>query len=245
MKKAFYFIAIGLASVVSSCGGGNKSESVKLTPEKLSVDGDLEDYLEIVDGEYTLSQEFGLKFSTKVEILNYMTEEELEGMKIQIHANILDESGMPIPSIGEMILSSNTDEIRKALEKGSGEVILSFSVLASSLEGANKFTLSTSLVESKKGSSSNYSNDEDESEVNSSDIDRMLDDYEKYTDQAVKLFKKMNGGDPNAIEEYAEYTEKTQKLMESIDKINKSDNMSPSQASRFVKIQTKMLKVIG
>jgi len=93
-------------------------------------------------------------------------------------------------------------------------------------------------------SSSNYSdNDENKKERYSSSSetenwDKVLDSYENYIDQYIKLLKKAEDGDMDAMSEYTEMMEKATDLTEKME--NADDEMSTSQMSRFVKLQNKL-----
>lgn len=76
----------------------------------------------------------------------------------------------------------------------------------------------------------------------SEDWDAVLESYEEYIDQYIKLMKKANNGDASAIVEYMEYMEKATELTEKMQKSQGS--LSASQLSKFNKLQTKLIKAI-
>ncbi|MGE8377436.1 MAG: DUF6591 domain-containing protein [Sphingobacterium sp.] len=73
--------------------------------------------------------------------------------------------------------------------------------------------------------------------------DALLKSYEEYVDQYIKLMKKAKGGDLTAMASYAEYMQKAIDLQEKIEEAK--GDLSVSQAAQFVKLQNKMLKVVG
>ncbi|QQT52149.1 DUF6591 domain-containing protein [Sphingobacterium siyangense] len=73
--------------------------------------------------------------------------------------------------------------------------------------------------------------------------DALLKSYEEYIDQYIKLMKKAKGGDLAAMASYAEYMQKAMDLQEKIE--DAKGDLSVSQAAQFVKLQNKMLKVVG
>ena len=68
--------------------------------------------------------------------------------------------------------------------------------------------------------------------------DKVLDDYESYVDQYVKLVKKARNGDVSAIAEYASMLEKAEKLEEELD--NAKNDLTTAQSQRLLKISQKM-----
>jgi len=73
--------------------------------------------------------------------------------------------------------------------------------------------------------------------------DALLKSYEDYIDNYIKLMKKAKGGDLTAMASYAEYMQKAMDLQEKIEEAK--GDLSVSQAAQFVKLQSKMLKVVG
>ena len=86
--------------------------------------------------------------------------------------------------------------------------------------------------------------DEDEitpqsvSSTSSKDWDRLLDDYESYVDQYIKLMKKASSGDLSAMTEYVSFLEKAEKLEEELNEAK--NDLSVAQSQRLIKISKKM-----
>lgn len=72
----------------------------------------------------------------------------------------------------------------------------------------------------------------------SNDFDEVLDSYEEYVDQYVSYMKKAANGDMSALAEYPALMEKAQELSKKIE--DSKDEMTASQASRYVQITNKM-----
>ena len=70
------------------------------------------------------------------------------------------------------------------------------------------------------------------------DWDAILDDYEKYVDDYVALYKKAMNGDMDALSEYASVLEDAQNLSNKLAKGQGS--MTSAQVSRYTKITQKM-----
>lgn len=83
-------------------------------------------------------------------------------------------------------------------------------------------------------SSSSYDDDDDSG---SADWDEILDEYERYMNQYVKLLKKAQNGDMSAAADMAELLEQCNELNKKLSSAN--DNMSVAQATRFQKIAAK------
>lgn len=75
------------------------------------------------------------------------------------------------------------------------------------------------------------------------DWDAVLDDYEKFVDQYIKLFKKAQNGDASAIIEYATCLEKAQSLQEKLE--NAKSDLTSKQVSRLTKIINKLSNAVA
>ena len=76
----------------------------------------------------------------------------------------------------------------------------------------------------------------------SSDWDSILDSYEKYVNEYIAVYKKVQAGDMSAYSKMASLMEKYQKLAEQLE--NASDEMTSSQLARLQKINAKLAKAI-
>ncbi len=273
MKKyQFYQPMIALfAIILSSCGGGSKEFTVKNN----SVDfaGDLQGYLEVVDGNYTVSK----PGSELILTIKLKAIKQLESAKEfdEIRLELTDESGMPISGMSTFTISksgwctteSENTKVDNALKSGSGEFAVQFvydtySTGGGSLSSTDAFKIASkkakgfsitnskfkeeavSSSESSSSSNSSTTDDEDDEEVvtkksGSTNWDKVLADYESYTDKYIKLLKKANAGDMSAMTEYVEMLEKAQELQESLE--NADDDLTPAQLQKFNKIQMKLV----
>ena len=81
------------------------------------------------------------------------------------------------------------------------------------------------------------------SSSSSSDVDKLLDSYDKYVDKYIKLLKKAQAGDPTAIIEYAKVLKQAQDLEK---KLNKCEGeMDSAQIERYSKITAKLTKALN
>ena len=76
----------------------------------------------------------------------------------------------------------------------------------------------------------------------SSDWDSILDSYEKYVNEYIAVYKKVQSGDMSAYSKMASLMEKYQKLAEQLE--NASDELTSSQLARIQKINAKLAKAI-
>jgi len=104
MKKSLKVIVSIIIGIVlmSSCGGG-KSDVAKVKPEKIQITGDLSEYLQIIDGEYEVTDNFGAHLSIKVKALKALKEDEMKDKNFELSASLLNENGMPISGTGDLI----------------------------------------------------------------------------------------------------------------------------------------------
>ena len=72
----------------------------------------------------------------------------------------------------------------------------------------------------------------------SNDWNDVLDEYEEFVDSYIKLLKKSQSGDMNALNEYASYMEKATSLSEKLEAAD--DDLTPAQLARYQKITMKM-----
>ncbi len=73
--------------------------------------------------------------------------------------------------------------------------------------------------------------------------DKVLVDYEAYTDKYITLLKKSKAGDMSVMTEYMEMLEKAQEFQESLE--NADDDLSPAQMQKFTKIQMKLMNAMS
>ena len=116
MKKSLKVIVSIIIGIVlmSSCGGG-KSDVAKVKPEKIQITGDLSEYLQIIDGEYEVTDNFGAHLSIKVKALKALKEDEMKDKNFELSASLLNENGMPSRQEVEVI-DSFGDELDEAIK---------------------------------------------------------------------------------------------------------------------------------
>ncbi len=76
----------------------------------------------------------------------------------------------------------------------------------------------------------------------STDWDKVLDSYEKYVNQYIAVYKKVQAGDMSAYNEMASLMEKYQKLAKQLEEAQ--DEMTAAQAERYLKITQKLASAL-
>ena len=105
-----------------------------------------------------------------------------------------------------------------------------------------KFRLLSSLSKSNATEESTSVTSSSESTGTSNDWDAVLDEYEEYIDDYIKFYKKAQTGDMSAMTEYASMLEKAESLSKKLEKAQ--DDLTASQAARFLKLQQKLTNAV-
>lgn len=92
---------------------------------------------------------------------------------------------------------------------------------------------------------SNSKNNEGRKSIKSgkADWDKVLDDYEKYVNQCISVYKKISNGDMNAMNSYSQLVENLGELSEKLE--NAEGEMTTSQANRYLKITQKLTSAVS
>lgn len=254
--KIFGFALLAVIFVVSC--GESKKETVDVKPATTKVKGKLSDFLEVVDGTYKINKGSGAyggdwQILVKVKSIGTTDEQfnEIHGKEKKwkggLTLTLFDETGLPIAGLEKFELHyAEKDKVIYLLENEGEEDFLKFIVDVSS-----KSPLYESLPDNIKsfevGSevtdyvSDNYSSSYSSS--GSEDWDAVLDSYEQYINQYIKLLKKAQNGDMDAMSEYAEMMDKATDLAEKME--DAGDDLSSAQMSRFVKLQSKLANSVS
>lgn len=257
MKQIFSIMGVSLL-LLSACGGNSSQKetaSTTLKPDQTNVKGDLSDYFEVVEKDYEI--ENNSMFNViNVELkrigddlpfdpdranpfgVNGMGEYQ-EDFHVGFGIEILDEKENVVfmkQATGSGFDGSySTDDIENIIRLKNGETgIVRWSVDDKVMEKGKTFRI-TSALKREKGASLN-------SNKSSSEWDNVLDSYEKYIDQYVKLYKKAQAGDMSAMTEYASMLEKANDLSSKLN--GAKSNMSTAQISRFTKLQSKLISAV-
>lgn len=105
------------------------------------------------------------------------------------------------------------------------------------------FSVVLSFSCGKSRVNNNKSEIKQKTELIADDWDKVLDSFEEYTDQYIKLMKKALEGDMSVVTEYGSMMEKATELSEKLE--SAESRLSDDQLNRFTKIQTKLLNAIS
>mgnify|MGYP003253191405 FL=1 len=252
MQKAYYLAIMVLT--IASCSGIPKEKEV--TVSNVSISGTLRDFVKVVDGTYTLSNNGEDAFATiEFELINEPYGEVAPILSktnsSQVILQIIDSKGNYI-ELGLWGFSADYRELEKLDDliyksKIGDKRRISFTMhyFNSNENSELVFTNATNFEVIDRAFS--YSSDEDVVSIKTSDSksvttkgensDEMVDSYEKYVEQYLKYVKKVNDGDISAMTEYAELLDKTTDLSEKMEKAK--GQLSPEQLKRYLNITNK------
>lgn len=265
MKKLKYLTVALLAVLIASCGGSKDGKSVTLTVE--TELGELSNYMSVTDTEVTIVM--NEKGSVAASLGFNVTKAVASNFSYSFDVEVLDKNHIKIADLTDLKIEEKYDsdngDLRYTLLNGTTRAEMDGYVSDSdwdkiSSEGvyvrikpdydSAKYATykGGSIVESSDESSSEVDEtaDADEttdvSEANSGDnsYDEMLDSYEEFVDQYIKLMKKAKQGDMSATTEYMDYLQKAQELGEKM--ANAKGDLTAKQLARYTKIMAKMAK---
>lgn len=251
MKRIALFFA--LLSAVVSCGIPNERE---VTVSNVDITGLINDYAKVVDGSYKFTNDgndgyITVQFEKTAYVvgvpvcLNTSKHVRLNPICsngiIQLGYHGFFASDTELAKLEELINRGNVgdkkhisfvwdylsinDEQAKAIFNDAS----SFEIVdeAFQYEGIEDYSMSNST--SKKSVKSNSSN---------SKWDDVLDEYEKYVDNYIRLYKSAMAGNISALSEYADMMEQAETYADKLE--NAQGNMTQAQISRYLRITEKM-----
>ena len=245
MKIFTYAIAVTLLAAIVSCGGNNKKAVEKMIPVSniemtgsnaadISINGDVKVFMVHNDDSWSICalvpmvnmEEWDLvqrNVFSQVDLLdaNYAQINEHFGLKIQ-NEDLLVSLMTSVPGTQKYIvfepesLSSSED----------------YEKIADIVNRAEHLVLKLQLEESADSVSSSSS-------TSSKDWDSVLDEYERYMNQYIELYKKAMAGDISALASYVDILESAEKLSTALE--DAEDEMTSDQLSRYLSITQKSL----
>lgn len=257
-------LGVSLCGTLSSCGGSKKSDDpYTLTPESTSIKGDLSDYYEVVEKEYTTTGNYRTMMDNNHAIVSVeikRTDKEFdfdpestfpmgtvsEGMtgNVGFGIEILDESGNVIsksaPTNGGLGGMYSDTDMKEALKLKAGEsATVRWEMNFEDKDKPVKFRITSAYEKSGyKGSTAVSTN----TSSSSNNWDSILDSYEKYVDKYIIIYKKVLSGDTTAAIEMTNMLEKAQDLQNKLE--NAESELTPSQAARLAKINSKLIEAM-
>lgn len=272
MKTIKNFTIVVMAISLASCGGKkNSDEKIVLIPETTHIKGDLGDYFNVVDKEYTVTDDWGDMVTIEVERTDMDYSFDLKGVEpygtsgkgVTGHAGfgveILDEDGNVIAKTAATAsgLSGmySSDDMKEALKLKAGETgTVRWSFHFDSDKKPAKFRLTSSYEEvdssnwdsdsSSSDDDDSSSSDDDDSYSNSSSGSQDWDELlESYEEYVDKYISYLKKASKGDMTALSEYPALMQKAQNFSDKMkNAESSMSASQWARYNKITMKMLE---
>ena len=269
MKTNVILLTAVMAFLMISCGGGSKEIAVKNYSTEFT--GALSDYLELVDGDYSISDAgYDLVLTAKFKVINSMEDGNVFS---SIRAEVLDESGMPIPGANTFVIAKDgwttteTDNVKidNALTEGEGEVTVQFKYDTYSTGGGSLGDKDFMKIAGKKASSfrivssdlmeeapeqeayvseTTSSTTESESESTStSSGDSSWDELlVSYEKYIDQYISFLKKANAGDVSAMSQYPSMMAKAADLQEKImNASDDLSIAQMNKFNKLQAKMI----
>ncbi len=253
-------VALMALMFLGSCSGPSERE---VTAKDVEISGLANKYLKVVDGSYKFTNNGNDAFITvKFELKKKPSEKICQdyvygGFRI----NATGESG-EIFNTGVYGFKTEDNDVNKIIDLiNTGDIGAKKSISfkwdyygVSKDDGKPIFNKATSFeviddrtfifCSEKEKETTTISSDNNNSSSttketgNSEDWDAVLKSYENYIDQYIKLMKKAQNGDMDALTEYAKMMENATELSEKMS--NAGDDMSASQMAKYMKLQTKL-----
>ncbi len=253
-------MALGFLMLIGMAACGDKKTEISVTPMTTSILGPAGEMFEVVDKPRTLSVKNNHYFDLSVSLKRT---EEGSIADVEWGLELLDENEEVIVSDEDITFPGGKDTLEgiKVGDSGTLKLPLYCNVDDSDVKKITKFRVtskakkdwgSTSIVETEEISLDTLADEViteavateavTKSSSSGEDWDKILDEYEKYCDKAVALYKKAQAGDMSAMTEYASLLESAESLQKKLE--NAGPNLSAAQAARLNKIAAKMSKAM-
>ncbi len=258
MKKVILVIALGIL-LLASCGKDIPQEkTVKVN--NVSISGKAKKYIKVVDGSYTFKrvEEDKVVIPIKLKLIQKV---DLKSHKMgNLTLVPLDKSGIAI-SLGsynhfspatmsdwgklEDLLGGELGEV-SAISFECGGIFLNEEHIEKIMTETESFELTrTEITSDSSDETASYSNNETENSSNKdNNWDKLLNNYDNYVTEYVKLYKKAMEGDASALQDYPNLMAKAEELQNSLVEAQNSNSLNSSQLKRMMKIQNKMLNAM-
>ncbi|UPT66986.1 MAG: hypothetical protein M0D57_21620 [Sphingobacteriales bacterium JAD_PAG50586_3] len=254
LLKTIGKLSLPLIALVAFAACGDKGASNKegvLTPKSTEIKGDLGEYFEVVNKDYTLSKE------GDASIINVEVKRKDADFKLQAENTAPFGEGTANYRVGfgiELFDSTgNAKGIKNAIDVGKDGVFNTSDVVGliklkkgetgyirwaiESPAGLKTFQL-TSALEGSMPESPAATNGGTTPAKSVIDWDKVLDDYEALTNQYISLAKKAKNKDIAAMAELPLVMGKANDVASKVKKAK--GELTPAQWSRFISIQTKL-----
>ena len=232
MKTIKYFAIAIMAVCLAACGGkkgSEEKEEIVLTPETTHIKGDLGDYFEVVDKEYTITDDWGDMVSIEVKRTDADFSFDLKGVEpygtygkgvtgnAGFGIEILDENGNVIEKVaatesglGGMYSSDDMKEALKLKAGETGTVRWSFNFDSDKKPAKFRLTSAYEEVDSSDWDSDSSSSDDDESS-SSDDDDDEADSYSSSSSSGSQNWDALLNSYEQYVDKYISYMKKAAK----------------------------------
>lgn len=218
--------------MVVSCGD-KEVDQVKAEKGADGVTGALEGYVEPMSNSIAVSGTYIIQTSALFDIsrIDSIPEDGVPSLQI----DLLNEDGSIHSSLD--IMADQKDKLKSALKAGDQTITLKFNGYDKLSTSIKSYSVSSNIEIQKKKKKSYKSKSPDE--YSSEDIDALLDDYDDYMDDYLRLYKKIKSGDQTAVTDYNRLLEKVTELSEKLESTD-TDKMSNEQIKRLNSISMRM-----
>jgi hypothetical protein len=219
-----------LTTIFVSCSKG--VDSIEINVEEVNINGDSEEYIQVVPGKYEIKKVKGALDNDELQIsLKFKVIKSFDSNKIDentgignLSLQVLDESDTPIDLDFSPAGVADWDKIKSLLKSKPGEVV---TVLFKPSGFSNDEAVSEILnkakgIEITRADITNPKSDdvavEDLSiDEGTGDCEQFCSDYEEFADEYVAFMKKYksNPSDPSILSEYSDMISKAAEMQES------------------------------
>ena len=252
MKKLLFSLVSVTILLLSSCGSGKWGEIVIDDKNCDNVDIDqIDDFYEIQKGKYHFSyKNEQLCLTLKLRVVENPDKSGLSGYKFdKFTAEMCDVKGHTIKNLNEFVAPDGKLLAEKLLNASVGDIIpvtfvggngtkSELKSLAGDIKSLFVDIEYDEMDEDDFSCSASTNSSSISGKMGSADIDKMLDEYEKFVDKYIALMKKAQSGDLSAMSEYASMLESAERLSNKLD--NCDGDMTSAQLSRYTRITSKM-----
>ncbi len=247
MKTTTYFLIALLPFLFNSCA--SEKTEFELSPANPSVKGGMKDYIEVEPGTYKFVKKNDYHYSISVKLKSKATTgkkfTEVYNLTMNpISIQLLEKGGNPPSFGGSFSFNGGSADIEKLLEQGeSGFFTFSYQARIENFSDLQleSFYINTNATEYVAEENTTSSITSNASKLTGNENwDKIIADYEKFTDNYLRLAKKANSGDVSALSEYTAAMEEAQRLSEQLE--SAGDILTPPQLSKFMEVQTKFAK---
>ena len=240
MKISKIAVVMLMMLIITACG--KKQEMPEsLSPKTTTIDGNMGEYYEVVEGSYDLDK-YSSEFNFDVKCIKNTP--EVSYTKLGVGYEIYDEDGKVLDRQNATLEDLHPLRPHEFLALKEGDmckVKVYLTGWPDKLKGAKTFKITiNSRVEEGVNDICNDTPDDETTVASSSsnNWDSVLDEYEKYCNKLASMSKKVMAGDLSAMGEYSSALEQAQSLSDKLE--NAQGEMTSAQIARLNKIAAKM-----